>query len=224
MPGRAIPKSPVRLQAILRAVDEAAIPALDRREAPLATLEQVQRVHPARYTSRILGDVPAAGLRPGRRRHRPQPAFRRGGAARGRGRLRRGRRGDGGRGRQGLQRHAPARPPCRGHGGHGLLRVQQRRRGRAAGPRGAQAVAARDLRFRRASRQRHPEHVLRRPRHALRLDPPVAALPGHRPRVRARHQGQHPQPARCRRGRAARPGAGWSSATSCRRSTAGGRS
>ena len=55
------PESPVRVQAILRAVDEAGIPGLVRREAPEATLEQVQRVHPARYTSRILAAVPEAG-------------------------------------------------------------------------------------------------------------------------------------------------------------------
>ena len=55
------PESPVRLQAILRAVDEAAIPGLHRREAPEATLEQIQRVHPARYTSRMLEAVPESG-------------------------------------------------------------------------------------------------------------------------------------------------------------------
>jgi len=55
------PESPLRLQAILAAVEAAAIPGLERLEAPLATLEQVQRVHPARYTSRILAAVPSAG-------------------------------------------------------------------------------------------------------------------------------------------------------------------
>ena len=55
------PESPIRLQAILRAVDKVAIAGLARREAPLASLEQVQRVHPARYTSRILGAVPKEG-------------------------------------------------------------------------------------------------------------------------------------------------------------------
>ena len=55
------PESPLRLKAILAAVEAAAIPGLERLEAPLATLEQVQRVHPARYTSRILAAVPSAG-------------------------------------------------------------------------------------------------------------------------------------------------------------------
>lgn len=55
------PESPIRLRTILRAVEEAAIAGLERREAPLATLEQIQRVHPARYTDRILAAVPEAG-------------------------------------------------------------------------------------------------------------------------------------------------------------------
>jgi acetoin utilization deacetylase AcuC-like enzyme len=59
--GPAHPESPVRLQSILRAVDDAGIPGLLRREAPEATLEQVQRVHPARYTSRMLEAIPESG-------------------------------------------------------------------------------------------------------------------------------------------------------------------
>lgn len=55
------PEAPVRLQAILRAVDEAAIPGLLRREAPEATREQIARVHPEPYPSRILGSVPERG-------------------------------------------------------------------------------------------------------------------------------------------------------------------
>ena len=55
------PESPIRLRAILRAVEEVAIAELEHREAPEATLEQIQRVHPARYTSRILAEVPEAG-------------------------------------------------------------------------------------------------------------------------------------------------------------------
>ena len=61
MPAPATPKSPLRLKAILRAVDEAAIEGLECREAPEATLEQIQRVHPARYTNRILAEVPESG-------------------------------------------------------------------------------------------------------------------------------------------------------------------
>ena len=55
------PEAPIRLKTILRAVEEADVRGLVRREAPLATLEQVQRVHPERYTSRILGAVPETG-------------------------------------------------------------------------------------------------------------------------------------------------------------------
>jgi acetoin utilization deacetylase AcuC-like enzyme len=55
------PESPLRIKAILKAVDEASIAGLERLEAPLATLEQVQRVHPERYTSRMLSSVPTQG-------------------------------------------------------------------------------------------------------------------------------------------------------------------
>ena len=43
-----------------------------------------------------------------------------------------------------------------------------------------------DRRLGRPPRQRHPGHLLGRPRGPLRLDPPVAALPGHRARRRGR--------------------------------------
>jgi acetoin utilization deacetylase AcuC-like enzyme len=60
-PGPGHPEAPIRLKMILRALDEAKIPGLERREAPQATLEQIQRVHPERYTTRVLGAVPAEG-------------------------------------------------------------------------------------------------------------------------------------------------------------------
>jgi acetoin utilization deacetylase AcuC-like enzyme len=55
------PESPVRLRTVLRAVEEAAVPGLERCLAPPATLEQVQRVHPERYTRRMLASVPVSG-------------------------------------------------------------------------------------------------------------------------------------------------------------------
>jgi acetoin utilization deacetylase AcuC-like enzyme len=60
-PGPGHPEAPVRLKAILRAVDEAAIPGLERREAPEASLEQIGRVHPEPYPVRILKAVPERG-------------------------------------------------------------------------------------------------------------------------------------------------------------------
>lgn len=60
-PGPGHPEAPIRLRMILRALDEAAIPGLLRREAPEASLEQIQRVHPERYTSRVLAAVPSQG-------------------------------------------------------------------------------------------------------------------------------------------------------------------
>lgn len=60
-PGPGHPEAPVRLRKVLEAVEAAEIPGLVRREAPLATLDQVRRVHPEPYTSRILNAVPAEG-------------------------------------------------------------------------------------------------------------------------------------------------------------------
>ena len=55
------PEAPVRLKAILKAVEEAAIPGLVQREAPEASLVQIARVHPELYSSRILRSVPERG-------------------------------------------------------------------------------------------------------------------------------------------------------------------
>ncbi|MFL5337009.1 MAG: histone deacetylase family protein [Geminicoccaceae bacterium] len=56
------PESPLRLKAILKALQETELAGLVRREAPLADLDQVQRVHPGRYTTRILAAVPREGF------------------------------------------------------------------------------------------------------------------------------------------------------------------
>ena len=158
------PESPVRLQAILKAVDGAAIAGLERREAPEATLEQVQRVHPARYTSRMLGGGAAGGVCAARCRHGARPgsgeaALRAAGApvaavdavmA--------------GRPATPSARAAP-RPPRRAERGDGLLPVQQRRDRR---PRPASTAVRRpDLRFRRAPRQRHQDDLRDDPRHPI---------------------------------------------------------
>ncbi|MEK0083776.1 histone deacetylase family protein [Benzoatithermus flavus] len=60
-PGPGHPEAPIRLKMILRCLEEATVPGLERREAPLATLEQIQRVHPELHTSRILAAVPHEG-------------------------------------------------------------------------------------------------------------------------------------------------------------------
>jgi acetoin utilization deacetylase AcuC-like enzyme len=60
-PGPGHPEAPIRLRAILRAVDEAAPRWLARRSSPAAALDQIQRVHPARYTTGILEAVPESG-------------------------------------------------------------------------------------------------------------------------------------------------------------------
>lgn len=55
------PEAPIRLKMILRAIKEAPIRGLTQREAPPATLDQIRRVHPEPYPSRILGAVPKDG-------------------------------------------------------------------------------------------------------------------------------------------------------------------
>lgn len=55
------PERPDRLRAILAALQDPAFAGLARAEAPLATLEQMARVHPAEYIETILGVQPEPG-------------------------------------------------------------------------------------------------------------------------------------------------------------------
>ena len=57
------PEAARRLVAIERLLQERSPAFLDRREAPKATLEQLERVHPAPYPARILEAEPLSGYR-----------------------------------------------------------------------------------------------------------------------------------------------------------------
>jgi acetoin utilization deacetylase AcuC-like enzyme len=57
-PGEYHPECADRLRAVLGALETEAFAHLDRTAAPLATLEQLQRVHPANYVETILGIRP----------------------------------------------------------------------------------------------------------------------------------------------------------------------
>lgn len=57
------PECPERLTAILDALKNPQFADLEWREAPLATHEQLTRVHPAQYVERVLAAVPKSGLR-----------------------------------------------------------------------------------------------------------------------------------------------------------------
>jgi acetoin utilization deacetylase AcuC-like enzyme len=57
------PESPVRLRTVLDAVTKADLPLMERREPPEATVEQIARVHPEPYPSRILEAAPSSGYR-----------------------------------------------------------------------------------------------------------------------------------------------------------------
>ena len=61
-PGRLHPEHPARLAAIMKALENEAFTSLDRREAPLATIEQIARAHPRSHVDRVLAAVPESGL------------------------------------------------------------------------------------------------------------------------------------------------------------------
>ncbi|MEQ9328926.1 MAG: histone deacetylase family protein [Rhodospirillales bacterium] len=60
--GRHHPERPDRLRYVLDGLDDPAFAALDRREAPLATREQIALAHPMVHVDEVLGAVPATGL------------------------------------------------------------------------------------------------------------------------------------------------------------------
>ena len=61
-PGKMHPEHPARLKAIWKALEAPTFDALDRREAPLGTVEQIARVHPERFVAGILEAVPKSGM------------------------------------------------------------------------------------------------------------------------------------------------------------------
>ena len=60
-PGPHHPERPERLSAVLAALQDKEFAGLARAEAPLATTEQLTRVHPAEYVQAMLGARPAPG-------------------------------------------------------------------------------------------------------------------------------------------------------------------
>ncbi|WP_424681947.1 histone deacetylase family protein [Frateuria sp. YIM B11624] len=60
-PGPGHPESPARLHAVLAALDRDRFAALDRIEAPRASIEALERVHDATYVARILASAPGEG-------------------------------------------------------------------------------------------------------------------------------------------------------------------
>ena len=61
-PGVGHPESPERLQAVLDALDAAAL-GLDRRAATEATVADLERLHPSAHVARLLAAAPDSGLR-----------------------------------------------------------------------------------------------------------------------------------------------------------------
>jgi acetoin utilization deacetylase AcuC-like enzyme len=60
-PGSHHPESPARLRAVLDALDDPDFAGLEWREAPLAELDDIARVHPRRFVERLLAAVPTTG-------------------------------------------------------------------------------------------------------------------------------------------------------------------
>jgi acetoin utilization deacetylase AcuC-like enzyme len=60
-PGPYHPETPLRLRAVLDALSAPEFAALERREAPEATVEDLTRVHPPGFVERLLAAVPSAG-------------------------------------------------------------------------------------------------------------------------------------------------------------------
>jgi acetoin utilization deacetylase AcuC-like enzyme len=61
-PGRMHPEHPARLKAVLAALQAPEFAALEWREAPLATMDQIARVHARAYVDRVLKAIPESGL------------------------------------------------------------------------------------------------------------------------------------------------------------------
>ena len=60
-PGRGHPESPERLRAVLAALEGPDFARLERREAPAASLDDIDRVHPRTFAERLLAAVPQEG-------------------------------------------------------------------------------------------------------------------------------------------------------------------
>ena len=60
-PGRMHPESPARLKAVLSALEQPEFAALERRDAPEATMEQLARVHPQDHIEAVLAAIPKEG-------------------------------------------------------------------------------------------------------------------------------------------------------------------
>ena len=61
--GRGHPECPDRIKAVRRALEADRFKNLDRREAPLATIEQISRVHDQTYVEMLIESVPKEGLK-----------------------------------------------------------------------------------------------------------------------------------------------------------------
>jgi acetoin utilization deacetylase AcuC-like enzyme len=190
-PGQGHPERPDRLRAILRKLEEPAFAALDRREAPLATRDDLSLVHSPRLVDALLEAVPKSGrvaidadtiMSPGS----GEAALRAAGAVLAA--------VDAVIGGEADSAFCAVRPP-----GH---HAEPERPMGFCLFNNVAIGAGRHPRLRRASRQRHSGGGRARCRAVLRLQPSMAALSGHR-RCQRDRGGQRGQPAAARHGRRA---------------------
>ena len=197
------PERPDRLRAIERALEHEKFQTLAREQAPMASLETIALAHPMDYVEQVREARPKEGMvrldadttmSPGTFEAALRAA---GGAVQAVDEVMTGKVDER------LRRHAPARPSRRDRDADGLLPVQQCGDRGAPRAEAARRRARRDRRFRRASRQRQPGHLLERPDRDVLLDPPDAALSRHRRGVGARRAATPSSTRRCARATAA---------------------
>ncbi|MGA0395040.1 MAG: histone deacetylase family protein, partial [Rhodospirillales bacterium] len=61
-PGAHHPESTDRLRAVLKALDAEEFKGLERREAPIADLEAIKRVHDSDYVDAVMENIPTSGI------------------------------------------------------------------------------------------------------------------------------------------------------------------
>ena len=199
--GTGHPERPDRIRAIESVLEQEKFQPLVREQAPRGRARN-RRALPSDGLHRGNPERRAEG-RPGaaRRRHLDVARQLRGGAARGRRRDARGRRGGRQEGRQCLRRAAAARPSRRDGAADGFLHLQPGGDRGALRPEAARPASRRRGRLRRAPRQRHAGDFLERPDADVLLDASDAALSRHRRGRRTRRARQHRQRAAARRRR-----------------------
>ena len=188
------PECPDRLRAVLRILEAEEFSGLLREQAPLATVEQLARVHPRDYIDAILAVYARARRdRAARRRHRHVQRQRRSRPARGGRRGRGGGRRDGRMGARGVRGRCarPGTTPSPRDRWGSACSTTRRWRPSTRAPGGASGASRSWISTSTTATARKP--CSSRPRSLLRLQSPVPVLSRHRRSLRTRGRPQHRQ-------------------------------